>query len=120
MYRVFIVILLSLCFSVSVVKAASTHHSSGVAADNNNKNLAMIGGGLLGLLLASGAVGLISTSTMVLEGAAITDALEAGAGLPMSLAVLSAILGALFTQDHILNEINAYQEHRAAKAAAAH
>jgi len=105
--------------SVSIVEAAAPHHS-GTANNDNNKNLAMLAGGLLGILLASGAVGLISTSTMIFEGAAITEAIEAGAGLPMSLAVLSAILGALFTQDHILKEINAYQEHRANKAATAH
>lgn len=123
MYRLIAVILLGLSLSVSTVDAA-THGTEAVAhgavssADETNKNMAMVGGGLLGILLASGAVGLISASTMVLEGAAIGEALEAGAGLPMSLAVLSAILGSLLTQEFVLEQITAFQKHRASIPAA--
>jgi hypothetical protein len=119
MYKLLAIILLGLSLSISTTAGASAPHGAAgtngaaSASDDTNKNLAMIGGGLLGMLLASGAVGLISTGTMVLEGTAIADAIEAGAGLPMSLAVLSAILGALFTQDAVLEQINAFQKHRA-------
>lgn len=74
-----------------------------------NYNLSLIGGGVLGILLASGAVGILSTISMTLEGAGITEAMEAGAGLTMPLAVLSAILGGFFAQEYVLQNINKIQ-----------
>lgn len=101
------VTILLMCISF-VSMSAETQHG-GTAPVDPNYNLSLIAGGALGVVLASGAVGLVTASSMVLEGAGLTEAMEAGAGLTMPLAVLSAILGAFFTQEFMLRNINTLQ-----------
>jgi hypothetical protein len=100
MYKLLMVILLSLSFSFPAMGA-----SAEAPSDNFNKNLAMLGGGVLGIVLASGAVGLVSSGTLMYEGAAVADAMEAGAGLSLPVTFLSAVLGAVFAQDFVLRNI---------------
>jgi len=78
--------------------AKAESHGPGVL----NRNLALIGGGLLGVVLASGAINLGVAGSMMYQGAAVAEALEAGAGLPLPLALLAGTLGALFGQDLVL------------------
>jgi hypothetical protein len=61
--------------------------------------LALIGGALVGVVLASGVVNLGAATLMAAEGAGIAEALEAGAALPLPVAGLSAVLGAVFGRD---------------------
>ncbi|CAK0756410.1 conserved membrane hypothetical protein [Gammaproteobacteria bacterium] len=103
MYKLLAVVLLSLTFSVSALGASTPTASN---KENFNKNLAMVGGGVLGVVLASGLVGLASASTMMYEGAGFADAMESGTGLALPMAALSAILGAVFGQDMVLRNIN--------------
>jgi len=90
--------------------AMANEMSTSAAPVDPNYNLSLAAGGVFGLLLASGAVGLVTASSMVLEGAGITEAMEAGAGLTMPLAVLSAILGGFFAQEAMLRHINTLQQ----------
>jgi hypothetical protein len=71
------------------------------AVDYYSREIAIVGGGVLGLLVATGAINLVAAGTMAYEGMAIGEALEAGAGLPMPVAVLSAAIGAVLGQDFI-------------------
>ncbi|CAK0761058.1 membrane hypothetical protein [Gammaproteobacteria bacterium] len=92
----------------ATVSAAVPAKAEGAAAEEFNKNMAMVGGGALGILLASGVAGLLSSGSMMFEGAAFSEAMEAGAGLSLSMTFLSAVLGAVFAQDMALRVINAY------------
>lgn len=105
MYKQLIVLLLALSFSVPSFGAEPTHNQM-----NLNKNLAVLGAGALGVVLASGAVGLFSASNMMIEGAAFADAMESGAGLALPVALLSAVLGVVFGQDLVLRNIQDFRE----------
>jgi len=103
------VILLGLMVGVSfsadaqtrpATKKTETHAPSAV-----NRNLALIGGGVLGMVLASGAINLVTAGSMMYQGAAIAEALEAGAGLSIPVALLAGTLGALFGQDIVLTAL---------------
>ena len=113
MSKLFAVILLGLIWSVPMAASATSFSASHDAAAHSgsdmNRNLALVGGGLLGLLLASGAVNLISAGLMISEGTGIAEAMEAGAGLSMPLTVLSAVLGAVFGQEYVLHYINSFR-----------
>lgn len=102
MYKLIMIVLLSLSFSIPAMGASPGTHTQ---TDTFNKNLAILGGGALGIVLASGAVGLVSSGSLMYEGAAVADALEAGAGLSLPVTFLSAILGAVFAQDFVLRNI---------------
>lgn len=64
--------------------------------------LALIGGGVIGVVLAAGVVNLGSAALMLVEGAGFAEALEAGASLPLPVAALSLVLGGLFGRDLFL------------------
>ena len=102
MKKIVAVILLSLAFSVSALGATKESDNA-----NLNKSLSMVGGGVLGVVLASGAIGLVSAGSMLYEGSAFADAMESGAGLSVPLTFLSAILGAVFAQDLVLRNVEA-------------
>jgi hypothetical protein len=104
MKKVFAVLLM--CANFNSLATESSHSAPPV---DPNYNMSLIAGGIFGVVLASGAVGLITASSMVLEGAGVTEAMEAGAGLTMPLAVLSAILGGFFTQEFMLKSIKTLQ-----------
>jgi len=117
MYKLLAVVLLSLTFSLSAV-ATPVH-----AAPNKedfNKNLAMVGGGVLGVVLASGVVGIASATTMMFEGAGFVEAMESGAGLALPVTLLGAILGAVFGQDLVLRNINNFNASVGTSEAPAH
>ena len=67
-----------------------------------NRNLALLGGGLLGVVLASGAINIAMAGSMMYQGVAVAEALEGGAGLTMPIALLAGALGALFGQEPVL------------------
>lgn len=99
-----------LCINCSAMANEAQFNAQFNAAPMDpNYNLSLIGGGVLGMLLASGTVGILSTISMTLEGAGVAEAMEAGAGLTMPVAVLSAILGAFFAQEYVLKAINEFQ-----------
>ncbi|CAK0775467.1 conserved membrane hypothetical protein [Gammaproteobacteria bacterium] len=106
MRKLLAVVLLMLTFSFSALGAPAAHAAQN--RDDLNKNLALVGGGMLGVVLASGAVGLISASSMMYEGAGFAEALESGAGLSLPVGLLTAVLGAVFGQDFVLRNINNY------------
>ncbi len=66
-----------------------------------NKSLTLVGSGLLGVVLASGAIGLVSAGSMMIEGTGFADALESGAGLALPVALLSGVLGIVFGQEMV-------------------
>ncbi|KOR29366.1 hypothetical protein TI04_08815 [Achromatium sp. WMS2] len=120
-----LLITLSLLMSLASFNLmANTAANSGAHAitpdAETNQNLAIVGGGLVGLLVASGAAGLISSSVMMLEGAGVAEAIEAGAGLTMPVAVLSAILGGMFAQEFVLRTIESLRSGGHKPAVAAH
>lgn len=112
MYKLFAIMLLGLIWTLPLTAAQShsgAHDTEIHAGNETNRNLALVGGGLLGVLLASGAVNLISAGAMMAEGTGFAEAMEAGAGLSMPLTLLTAVLGVIFGQDFVLGQINAYQ-----------
>ena len=106
MYKLLAVILLSLSLSVPALGAEP--HQPMSSSENFNKNLAMLGGGMLGIVLASGAIGLASSGAMMFEGAGFAEAMESGAGLTMPVVFLTTALGAVFGQDFVLRNIHNY------------
>ena len=82
-------------------KQESAGHSQGLT-----KDLALVGGAVLGLVVASGVVNLVNAGTMIYGGTAIADALEGGAGLTMPMALLGVALGAVLGQETVLRNIN--------------
>ena len=82
------------------LKPESAGHVSGLS-----KEVAMVGGAVLGLVIASGVVNLVNAGTMIYGGAAIADALEGGAGLAMPMALLGAALGVVLGQETVLRNI---------------
>jgi hypothetical protein len=111
MYKLLGVVLLTLIFSLPASAASAPPHGESDKAeasttDGLNKNLALVGGGLLGIILVSGAASLISVGSMMFEGAGFTEAMESGLGLSLPITVLSAILGAVFAQDFVLRNLN--------------
>jgi len=113
MYKLFIVLLLALSFSMPSFGTEPVHGSGNAGnvgnSANFNKNLAMVGAGAFGLVLASGAVGLFSATSMMVEGSAFADAMESGAGLSLPVTLLSAVLGAVFGQDLVLRNIQNFR-----------
>lgn len=121
MYRLLVVMLCILSFNLAANEAAPSAPGGSHAPVTNpdaetRQNMALVGGALIGMIGASGVVGIISAATMTLEGAGIVEALEAGAGLTMPLAILSGILGAMFTNEFVLQQINAFNVPSAHKA----
>ena len=68
-------------------------------------DLATIGGGLLGLVTASGLVNLYETGSLAFQGTAFSEAVELGTGLPLPAAVLVVILGGYYGQDIVKQTI---------------
>ncbi|CAK0758640.1 conserved exported hypothetical protein [Gammaproteobacteria bacterium] len=96
-----------LMLSLSIPALGAEPQNTRGLSENFNKNLAMLGAGVLGVVLASGTVGLISSSTMMYEGAGFAEAMESGAGLSLPLVLLSAVLGGVFGQDFVQRNIHA-------------
>ena len=98
-----------LIIGLALPAAAETHGAASKDASRTNstfnKDIALVGGAMLGLVLASGAISIANTGIMIYEGAAIMDALEGAAGLSLPVAVLSGALGALFGQDTVLRNM---------------
>ena len=112
MRTLFAAVLLSLLVGLPAAAEAQTHASaphkqeSGGHASGLTKDLALVGGGVLGLVMVSGVVGLVNAGTMIYGGTAIADALEGGAGIAMPMALLGAALGAVLGQETVLRNIN--------------
>lgn len=121
MGKLIAVVLLSVVLGAAPVLAAEgkagTPAKEATVARDMNRDMAMLTAGVLGLVLASGAAGLISTGMMIGEGMAMAEALEAGAGLPMPVALLSAVLGGMFGQDLVLRNFNFVEGGDASRAA---
>lgn len=108
MYRLIVVLLLCVSFGLSAAEVPAHTGAADVVANANgepNQTVSMIGGGLLGMVVASGMLGMLFATTMMFEGTGITEAVETGANLPMPIAVLSAILGGVFAQDFVQRNI---------------
>ncbi len=105
MKKMLAIIVLGLVCSLPAL-GATTARESGENPDLH-KTLSMVGGGLLGVELASGAIGVLSASSMMYEGAAFADAMESGAGLSLPLTLLSAVLGGVFGQELVMRNLNA-------------
>ncbi|MEI6559542.1 MAG: hypothetical protein WCO00_14150 [Rhodospirillaceae bacterium] len=116
MRTLFAVVLLSLLVGLSAAADAQTRpaaphkaeaaHTSAPRTSGLTKDMALVGGAVLGLVVASGIVNLVNAGTMIYGGTAIADALESGAGLAMPVALLGAALGAVFGQETIVRNIN--------------
>lgn len=104
MYKSLMVVLVSftLMLPVQGAELQTTRNSS----ETFNKNLSMVGAGILGIVLASGALGLINSATLMAEGGGFTEALESGTGLSFPVTLLSAVLGAVFAQDFVARNIH--------------
>lgn len=121
-YKLFVILLLGLVTSVSTPMAWA---SSGVAhrpeaasssTEDFNKNLAMAGSAVLGALLASGTVGLVSAVSMMSEGVGFAEAMEGGARLSLPMTFLSAALGVMFAQDWVLHTLVSFRSGETQKA----
>ena len=114
MRTLFAAVLLSLLVGLPAPAGAQTHPAAAPAAHKEaaghsaglTKEVAFVGGAVLGLVVASGVVGLVNAGTMIYGGAAIADALEGGAGLAMPVALLGAALGAVLGQETVLRNLN--------------
>ncbi|CAK0749050.1 exported hypothetical protein [uncultured Gammaproteobacteria bacterium] len=82
---------------------ADAHARPARAVENTKPSsasaLAWLVGGLVGVVLASGSIGIIQAVTMMAEGAEVMEALEARAALTPPITVLGAVLGAVFIPD---------------------
>ena len=78
-------------------------------------SLAMVGGAALGLVVASGIVGLVNAGGMIYGGAAIADALEGGANLAVPMALLGVVVGAVLGTDTVQRNAAWLMGHEAAK-----
>ena len=65
-------------------------------------DLANVGGGILGLTLATGAANLYDAGYRLFRGSSFVDALEAGTGLPILASVAVVILGGIYGHDLFL------------------
>ncbi|MEI8393577.1 MAG: hypothetical protein WCF85_02500 [Rhodospirillaceae bacterium] len=109
MRTLFAAVLMGLIVAVPLGAGAQTH-APAAKTDSRayytlNRDLALVGGGVLGLVLASGLINLGFAGAMMLETGAIVDSLEAGASLPLPLALLAGGLGAMFGQDLVYNNL---------------
>lgn len=103
MPKVVIAVLLCLVLGAQAPARAET-----VGADRSPSitiDLATVGGGALGLIIASGMVGLYNAVSFMSQGAPAVEALEAGAGLPVMAAVVAVIAGGVLARDIVANEI---------------
>jgi len=102
--------LLALLVALPCPAGAETHGAapnggSGGFFTNINRDAALAGGAVLGLVLASGVVNLINAGTLMYGGAAVFEALESGAGIGVPVVLLGATLGAVFGQDLIYRNL---------------
>jgi len=86
---------------------AQSHGSSGSDARSPavTIDLASVGGGLIGLVAASGLVNIYTAGSMIAQGTPFVEALEAGAGLPLLASAVAVIVGGLYARDIVTNEI---------------
>lgn len=68
-------------------------------------DLSSVGGALVGVVAASGLLGLYNTGALVYQGAAFVEALEAGTGLPLPATLLALVLGGMFAKDVVANAV---------------
>jgi len=68
-------------------------------------DLATVGGGLLGLVVVTGAVNLAYAGSYLYQGVPFAEALEVGTGMPVMASVLAVVLGGMFARDIVANEI---------------
>jgi len=104
MYKLLLIVVVS--FGLMLPVEGAELQQTRALGENSSKNLAIVGAGMLGILLASGAVGLANSLTLMAEGGGFAEALESGAGLPLPVALLSAVLGVVFTQDFVARNIH--------------
>lgn len=74
----------------------SEYHSPSI-----NIDLGTVGGGIFGLVTASGLLNLYNAGSLMFQGAPFAEAIEIGSGLPMAVAVLTVIAGGYFGQDMV-------------------
>ncbi len=109
MRALFAAVLLSVMVGLPVAANAQGHTAAPTPAHRSQtlgKDAATLAGGVLGLVVASGIVGVVNAGTLAFSGTAIVDALEAGANLTLPMALLGAGLGAVFGQETVLRNIN--------------
>ena len=58
--------------------------------------LAMVAGGVIGIVLVSGAINVATAAGLVVAGTGLVEALQTGASLTMPTTILAAILGAVY------------------------
>ena len=84
-------------------------HGDGSPADSHplsiTLDLVSVGGGIVGLVVASGIVNLFNAGALMTQGTPIIEAMEAGAGLPLPVTALAVILGAVFCKDIVTKTI---------------
>ena len=80
-------------------------------------DVAMVGGAVLGLVMASGIVGMVNAGSMIYGGAAFADALEGGANLAVPMALLGVVVGAVLGADTVQRNAAWLMGHEAAKGA---
>jgi len=96
----------------STAPAVAQTHSESHPTDRSPSvtiDLATVGGGALGLVAASGLVGLYNAGSLMVQGAAFAEALEAGTGLPLLAAAAVVVVGGYYGQD-LVRQLIAGQE----------
>ena len=86
---------------------AQTHGSKQTEASSPaiTIDLATVGGGLVGLVAATGLVNLYNAGAMMVQGTAFVEAIETGAGLPILASAVAVVVGGMYAKDMVANDI---------------
>ena len=104
-----IIAALVLVMAVGAAGAASAQTRSSQAVESHPPaitiDVASVGGGLLGLVTATGLINLYSAGAMMAQGTGFVEAVETGTGLPLLAAAVAIVVGGIYARDVVANEI---------------
>ena len=104
-----IIAALVLVLAMGAAGAASAQTRSSQGAEGHPTaitiDVASVGGGLLGLVAATGLVNLYTAGAMMAQGTGFIEAVETGTGLPLLAAAVAVVVGGIYARDVVANNI---------------